>query len=426
MTNNLTNNDKISLNIVGNIHKLYLDISNVLMGIDKKISKKISDGYYYSYEDFFKEKAIVLNQQINLLQSLGNLDILLENVEKFQDKKSSYPKNLLNCFLINILKYSTEQEKNMLDQDKKDALSFLKNITVMLTNANPEISKGMREIFSIDIDKKQKDVISKFKGKDNLSYKIPASLLTLTTGAFNEEILKVINNYKNINNVLGRQKNDIIANNINDICKNILINLNNEEKIHLSNDELELLNGELNEEKLNLYTQNKQNILENYILGNDFDKEIKLLNDFLSPKFKLEKDISDNELWRNKVLLALENGISKNKIKIDDEDIIKLSSVETTDQEVDIILQNYSNDIIKFLEQSNTKNKEEIINYIEKSLSPALNIFTKDVISFLNEKTKELKNIYYNLTILPEELKKTKEDFVYSKSQLKEEISERN
>ena len=98
-----TQSDQLGLNIISEIHKTFMILTNVLSkGSDPKVEKKILSTQFDDYEGFFKDKLVTLNEQVNYLKNTGNLDLLTENIEKFNEKEQKYPKNLLNCLFLNV------------------------------------------------------------------------------------------------------------------------------------------------------------------------------------------------------------------------------------------------------------------------------------------------------------------------------------
>ena len=343
-----TQSDQLGLNIISEIHKTFMILTNVLSkGSDPKVEKKILSTQFDDYEGFFKDKLVTLNEQVNYLKNTGNLDLLTENIEKFNEKEQKYPKNLLNCLFLNMIKYSQEfkekemeiinkelekipeneleklsnKDLNLLKEkilneeltkinglnshiNKKAALSLIYNSVVMIIETNVDLTKGMRKLWAFDA-KYSKDTINKWNS--NLS--IPASLFSLLTGKIVEEIK-------------GETKS-------------------------LEYTDAKVLNS---------------------------------LKEFLTPKFNpFEKE--NGFLKRNLVIDLLQEMYSENKIEFTEKEEIKLSKVPT-DFDMDLILQNHTSEILKYSAIKGDKYKF-VPEYFSNSTAPARTIFSGQISEYL-------------------------------------------
>lgn len=171
-----------SKQLISNFHKIYSETLNVLLkGNSEQLENRFEkDGG--DYNSYFKSNLHGVMSIISLISNNGDIALLSEDIERDNDKKSKYPKNLLNSIFLNIIKFDNSKEK--LNSNQIEALNFLKQSSIMIIEQNPLIVKNNRIMYLIDLGKNKNGVLN----NKNKTIQIPGQILSFSSGLMKRDI----------------------------------------------------------------------------------------------------------------------------------------------------------------------------------------------------------------------------------------------
>ncbi|ETB62181.1 hypothetical protein, variant 1 [Plasmodium yoelii 17X] len=341
---------------------------------------KKKDSEIYMLKELIKEKEKVISFNENILkQYKADIDDMLkQNIERVEHVKNKL-KIQQNMISEKDLKITKLEEDIRVNDAKINAME--NKIKALQNQIELEVKEKNELKKNYEKENKEKDALSKkldeiVKEKNNLHYKI-------------EELLKTEKNIIDDKAELLECKNELSIENEKikfEINTMIIEKEKMEEKYNLANSKKDQINIEM--EILKKTYENNVNELEK--LKEDFKNVQKNYNQLKEEKDRIEKSYSTEVEEKNKIQNSFE--ATKNEL--------------ATRENQKELLQNDLNNLQKYLDETVTKNEEEI-----KGL--------KKQLSELEEKLEEANNLYFKEKEVIEKLNKEKNKFIKEFDKLK-------